>query len=108
MTNEKKPRTVHEAFLEEWEWQRGALMLKDENEGKEWKKTVGEFFFQQGYVLGVTAASAAPAEVFERVIALLRSKEVWGEVIDASESSYVDPQKIMADWLESKRDEVLK
>lgn len=39
---------MNKEFEDEWEWQQGSLMLKEINQGLEWKKAVAEHFWGQG------------------------------------------------------------
>lgn len=54
-----------EAFETEWEFQQGSLMLKNVNEGKEWKRVVADWFFQQGARYGREAGLEMAAEIAE-------------------------------------------
>lgn len=39
-------------FEKTWQYQQGALFLKEENSSLEWKKNLAEFFFRQGALYG--------------------------------------------------------
>lgn len=39
-------------FEKTWQYQQGALFLKEENSSLEWKKCLAEFFFRQGALYG--------------------------------------------------------
>lgn len=60
---------VRKLFEEKWNWQQGAVMLKESSDGREWKKVIAEFFFQEGF-------HARDGEVAElnSIIAALKSE----------------------------------
>lgn len=42
------PLEINQGFEQEWGWQQGALFLKLENSGLEWKKSLARFFWDAG------------------------------------------------------------
>lgn len=50
--NEWTRQELNEQFENEWEFQTGSLMLKTENDDKEWKKVIARHFFDQGFKFG--------------------------------------------------------
>jgi len=47
MSEQKRDREI-DGFEKHWQWQQGALFLKEENSSKEWKKSLAQFFYDQG------------------------------------------------------------
>ena len=63
-----KPKDLEAAFEKAWESQQGALFLKRDNHGLEWRKALAKYFFMLGQ-------DSIATDWFEKACEILRRKE---------------------------------
>lgn len=68
---------AEKAYRIEFERQRGALFFKDANEGKEWKRSIAEFFWRQAWKACLKHLCELSAREFDEII----FKKSFAEVV---------------------------